>query len=159
MDSIDKKIVGTLQDNGRITNVELARMNELAPSSMLERVRRLEERGVIKGYRAILDPKLLGYSIEAMVMLNLDRHQATSIEDFEEAIRKISEVRACFHLAGQYDYVLNVVVRDIDHLGHTIKNEIGALRGVEKQETFLVLSSVKEDDGYSLASVKTKSTT
>ena len=85
MDAIDRKIITTLQKQGRITNVELARMNDLAPSSMLERVRRLEDKGIIQGYHAVLDPKAIGYQIQALVMLSLDRHQERGIEIFEKA--------------------------------------------------------------------------
>ena len=150
MDATDKRIVKSLQESGRMTNVELARLNSLAPSSMLERVRRLEDRGVISGYRAVLDPKKLGYQIEAIVMINLSRHVATGIEDFESGIAAVPEVKGCYHVAGQYDYIIQVAVRDIDHLGDLIKHKLSAIGGVEKQETFLILSTVKEDKGYSL---------
>ena len=89
MDSIDKTIISTLQKNGRTTNVELARLAELAPSSMLERVRRLEERGVIKGYRATLDPTKLGYNVQAIVMVSLEHTQLEKIDETEEKIRSI----------------------------------------------------------------------
>jgi Lrp/AsnC family transcriptional regulator, leucine-responsive regulatory protein len=150
MDAIDRNIIETLQRQGRVTNVELARMNDLAPSSMLERVRRLEERGVIKSYRAVLDPKTLGYNVQAIVMINLDRHQAGPIDIFEARIRAVPEVQACFHLAGRYDYIVHVVVRDIDHLGQVVKHTLAGIDGVEKQETFLALSTIKADEGYSL---------
>jgi Lrp/AsnC family leucine-responsive transcriptional regulator len=150
MDSIDKKILETLQQRGRITNVELAKRNNLSPSSMLERVRRLEEKGAIKGYRADLDPAALGYRVQAMVLITLSRHQMGSIDTFEESIRAIREVGACYHLTGQYDYLVHLIVRDIDHLGVVIKHTIGKIAGVEKQETFLVLSTVKSNAGFSL---------
>jgi Lrp/AsnC family leucine-responsive transcriptional regulator len=150
MDRIDRNIIATLQRQGRMTNVELARMNDLAPSSMLERVRRLEEKAVIKGYHAMLDPKKLGYQVEAMVMVTLDRHQASPIDAFESGVQDVPEVKACYHLTGRYDYVLHVAVRDIDHLGDLVKHRLGAIGGVEKQETFLILTTVKEDQGYPL---------
>lgn len=150
MDATDKRIIATLQRQGRMTNVELARMNDLAPSSMLERVRRLEERGVIKGYRAVLDPKQLGYLVEALVMVTLDRHQASPIDDFESGVLEVPEVKACYHLTGRYDYMLHVAVRDIDHLGDLVKHTLAAIGGVEKQETFLILTTIKEDSGYAL---------
>jgi len=153
MDRIDRNIIKTLQRQGRITNVELARMNDLAPSSMLERVRRLEEKGVIKGYQAVLDPKRLGYLVEAMVMVTLDRHKASPIDAFESGVLDVPEVKACYHLTGRYDYVLHVAVRDIDHLGDLVKHRLGAIGGVEKQETFLILTTVKEDRGYPLSPV------
>jgi Lrp/AsnC family transcriptional regulator, leucine-responsive regulatory protein len=150
MDAIDRNIVEALQRHGRMTNVELARMNDLAPSSMLERVRRLEERGVIKSYRAVLDPKALGYNVQAVVMINLDRHQMGPIDIFEARVRAVPEVMACFHLTGRYDYMVHVVVKDIDHLGVVVKHTIASIDGVEKQETFLALSTIKADEGYSL---------
>lgn len=150
MDPIDLRILRSLQANGRMTNIELARQSDLAPSTTLERVRRLEERGVIKGYRALLNAHAIGYGIEAMVMVNLGRHEALSIEDFEARIRAVPEVRASFHLAGRYDYLLHVVARDIDHLRELVTKNLAAIRGVEKQETFLVLSTLKEDEGCPL---------
>lgn len=150
MDQTDRRILESLQANGRTSNVELARSNGLAPSSMLERVRRLEEKGVIRGYRAELDPKRLGYTVQAMVMINLARHQETRIEDFEAGIAAIPEIKACYHVAGQYDYILHLAARDIDHLADLVKHRLSAIGGLEKQETFLVLSTVKEDHGYAL---------
>ena len=85
-----------------------------------------------------------------MVLITLSHHQMGSIDRFEESIRAIPEVSDCFHLTGQYDYLVHLVVRDIDHLGEVIKHTIGGIAGVEKQETLLVLSTIKETAGYSL---------
>ena len=148
MDQADLKILSVLQSHGRVANVDLARRCDLAPSTTLERVRRLEERGVIKGYRAVLDPQALGYGVQAMVMVSLGRHQSVSIEDFEAAIREIPEARACFHLTGRYDYLIHVAVRDIAHLRELVTKRIAALGGVQTEETFLVLATTKEDEGY-----------
>jgi len=150
MDAVDNKIIELLQANARITNVELARANNMAPSSMLDRVRRLEERGVIKGYTTLLDPQKIGVSVEAIVMICLGRHQERSIDTFEDSVRAIPEVRACWHVAGRYDYALLVAVRNIEHLGDLIKRELSSIPGIEKQETFLTLSTVKEDRGVSI---------
>jgi Lrp/AsnC family leucine-responsive transcriptional regulator len=150
MDQIDRKLISSLQTDGRMSNVDLARLVDLAPSTTLERVRRLEERGVIRGYRALLDPGALGFQVQAMVLINLDRHQAGPIDEFEARVRAVPEVKACHHLTGRYDYMLHVVVRDIDHLRDLVTHTLAATRGVEKQETFLVLSTVKEDCGYAL---------
>lgn len=133
-----------------MTNVDLARLTDLAPSSTMERVRRLEERGVIRSYRAILAPAKLGLEVQALVLINLDRHQAGPIEEFEDRIRAVPEVKACYHITGRYDYMLHVLVRNIDHLRELVTHRIGEIRGVEKQETLLVLSLPKEDQGYPL---------
>ncbi|MFH1144280.1 MAG: Lrp/AsnC family transcriptional regulator [Candidatus Eisenbacteria bacterium] len=150
MDHFDLRLVQALQGQGRIANVELARLCESAPSTTLERVRRLEEKGVIKGYRAVLDPHAVGLQVQAMVLINLDHHQAAPIDAFEDRVRSVPEVMACYHLTGRYDYMLHVVVRDIDHLREVIKHRLSTIVGVEKQETFLVLSTVKENEGYPL---------
>ncbi len=156
MDRTDQTILKTLQRQGRMTNKELAGVCDLAPSSMLDRVRRLEERGVIKGYSATLDPKKMGYEVQAVLMINLDRHQAGPIDVFEERIRAIPEVTACHHITGRYDYMVNITARDIDHLGELVKHTLGGIAGLEKQETFLVLSTVKEDEGYAINGVAKK---
>jgi Lrp/AsnC family transcriptional regulator, leucine-responsive regulatory protein len=150
MDPIDLNILAGLQANARVSNAELARANDLAPSTMLERVRRLEERGVIRGYRAALDPRSLGLGVQAMVMINLGHHQRVSIEDFEAQIRAVPQVLACHHLTGRYDYLLHVVAHDIDQLRELVTRRLAAIEGVDKQETFLVLASPKVDDGYPL---------
>lgn len=150
MDEVDRTLLAALQANGRISNADLARAVDLAPSSTLERVRRLEERGLVRGYRAILDPPSLGYQVQAMVLINLDRHQAGSIDEFEARVRAVPEVVTCLHVTGRYDYMLHVVARDIDHLRDLLTRGLGAIQGVEKQETFLVLSTVKENTGFSL---------
>ena len=150
MDAIDLKILHLLQQNARITNVELAKANDMAASTMLERVRRLEERGYIRAYRAVLDRRQLGLLVEAIVMISLDRHEAGSIDQFEDRIRAIPEVTACWHVTGRYDYAVHVAVRDNEHLGEVVKHDLGAIPGIEKQETFLTLSQVKEDRGLAL---------
>ena len=150
MDAIDRQIIAALQQNGRTTNAELARLSNLAASSTLERVRRLEERGVIRGYRALLEPQALGLHVQALVLINLDRHQAGPIGEFEDRIRAVPGVKACYHITGRYDYMLHLIARDIDHLRELVTHTIGSVRGVEKQETFLVLSMPREDVGCPL---------
>ena len=150
LDQIEKNILESLQKNGRMTNVELAKANGLAPSSMLERVRRLESRGIIKRYQAILDPKALGYDVHATVMMNLGRHVVNSIDDIQERIREIPEIKSCYSVAGRYDYIMQVVVCNIEHLETLIKHTLASMEGVEKLETFLTMSAIKEDEGYAL---------
>lgn len=150
MDQADLKILQALQANARISNLDLARACDLAPSTTLERVRKLEERGVIRGYRAAVDARALGFELQAMVMISLGRHQSNPIESFEAAVRGIPEARACFHLTGRYDYLVRVVVRDIEHLRELVTKRLAAIPGVEKEETFIVLSAPKEDEGQPL---------
>jgi len=150
VDDIDLRLLAALQENARRPNAELARHVGLAPSTTLERVRRLEERGLIRGYRAVLDPQGLGYHAQAVVMINLTGHQARSIDSFEAQVRALPEVKLCLNVTGRYDYLLHVVVRDIEHLRRLVSHELAAIGGVQKQETFLVLASAKEDQGIAL---------
>ncbi len=117
---------------------------------MLNRVKNLKEKGVIKGYRAIINPKAIGYNVQALIMINLSQHQMQSIASFEEKLIQIPEVKVGYHITGRYDYALHVVLRDIDHLATLLKDTLSKLPGLDRQETFLIFSSIKEENGYSL---------
>jgi Lrp/AsnC family transcriptional regulator, leucine-responsive regulatory protein len=148
MDDLDRKILKKLQVNGRKKNTDLARELGAAPSTMLERVRRLEERKVVQGYQAVIDPEKLGLAVQGFISITLDHHQKKKIRNLEEDIHNIPNVRACYHLTGRFDYLLHVAVKDLNQLGALVKNEITAIPGVGKVETFLVLSEVKHDEGW-----------
>ncbi len=150
MNQLDKNILETLQRQADISNKELAAQNGLAESSMLNRVKNLKEKGIIKSYRAVIDPKAIGYSVQALIMLNLSQHQFQSIASFEERLLQLPEVKVGYHITGRYDYAIHVVLRDIDHLANLIKDTISKLPGLERQETFFIFSAIKEDAGYSL---------
>ena len=150
MNRLDKSILETLQRQADISNKELAARNGLAESSMLNRVKNLKEKGIITAYRAVINPKAIGYNVQALIMINLSQHQVQSISSFEEQLINIPEVKVGYHITGRYDYVLHVVLRDIDHLATLIKNTLSKLPGLQRQETFLIFSSIKEESGYSL---------
>ncbi len=148
MDLLDRKILAALQIGGRRRNADLAREFGVAPSTMLERIRRLEEHGHLKGYRALVDPRSLGLSVQALISITLGQHSSTTIRPFEESIQNIPYVRVCYHVSGRFDYLAHVAAKDLDHLGRLVKEEIAALPGVGKSETFLVFSDIKEDQGW-----------
>jgi len=148
MDDLDIKTLIALQQNGRITNVDLARQLGIAPSTMLDRLRRLEDNGSIRGYRAIIDPKSVGMTLQGFVAVILTGHDKASIRSFENGIQNIPNVRASYHVTGRFDYLLHVAARDLAHWGELIKEQIAAIRGIAKLESFLVLSEIKEDQGW-----------
>ena len=148
MDHIDRRILESFQADARCRNADLARELGVAPSSMLERVRRLEERGYFKGFRALLNPKKLGYGVQALVSVSLAAYRTKTIHPFEEGVRRIPYVRVCYHVSGRFDYILLVVARDVDHLGALVKQQIASLPGVDRTETFIVFSEIKSDEGY-----------
>jgi len=148
MDELDQKILKALQASGRKKNADLARELGVAPSTMLDRVRRLEDSGIVKGYRATIDPKMLNLNIQAFISVSLYRHDAEHIRKFEEGLRRIPYVRACYHLTGRFDYLLYIAALDLNQLGVLVKKEIASLPGFGKSETFLVFSEVKSDEGW-----------
>ena len=107
----------------------------------------MESQGVIKGYRAIVDTDQLGLAIKAFISIRLGRHEKDTIRKFEDRIRKIHHVQACYHLTGRYDYLLHVVTADLTELGGLVKNVIAELPGYVTSETFVIFSEIKSEGG------------
>ena len=148
MDELDHRILQILRRDGRVKNADLARQCGVAPSTMLERRRRLEEEGVIRGYEAVLDERRMGLMVQGFVMVTLDHHNIKQIRQLEKDIEALPYVRACYHLTGRFDYMLHVSARDLDHLGLLIKERLAAIPGIGKLETFLVLSTVHTGEAW-----------
>jgi Lrp/AsnC family transcriptional regulator, leucine-responsive regulatory protein len=148
VDALDRKILTELQDDGRQTNAHLAEALGLSQSATHERVRRLERDGLIRGYRADVAPEGMDVGLQAFVAAELNAHSRGHIEDFERGILLVPGVRACYHVTGRFDYLVQVAVRDLEHLGALIKMDIASIPGVAKLETLLVLTEVKADAGW-----------
>ena len=148
MDKIDKHILKSLQESGRKKKRELAEEVNLAASTMLDRVRKLEASGVIKEYRAVVDAEKIGMKAQGFVFVSLERHMVKSIERFEEEIKQVPNVCACYHTAGRFDYLLHVIAKDLDNLGLLIKEKLATISGMGKIETFIVYSVVKPNIGW-----------
>ena len=156
MDHLDREILRALQLDARIKNAELARDLGVAPSTMLERVRRLEERGYFKSFRAIVNPEKLGWTVQAMVSVSLGQHSTKTIRPFEEAVKSIPNILTCYHVTGRFDYILHVVAKNLNQLGILVKERIASMPGVGKTETFLVFSEILNDQGYPLVETDEK---
>jgi Lrp/AsnC family transcriptional regulator, leucine-responsive regulatory protein len=148
LDALDRRILIELQRDGSLTNAWLAQALGLSQSAMSERVRRLEQDGHIAGYRALVSPASLGLGLQAFVAAELIHHSTECIESFERGIVAVKDVRACYHVACRFDYLLHVAVHDLEHLGRLVKHDIAAIPGVDKVETMLVFSEVKPDGGW-----------
>ncbi len=148
MDNIDRHTLKALQKEGRKKNYELAKETGLAPSTMLDRVKKLEDKGIIKGYRAVMDPEKLGLKAQGFACISLDRHQVKDIERLENEIKNIPNVRACYHITGRFDYLLHVVALELGDLGNLIKEKLATIPGMGKIETFIVYAEVKPDQGW-----------
>lgn len=145
LDNYDLRILEELQQDGRITNQELADRIGLSPSPCLRRVRALEEAGIIASYRAVLDSKRLGLNLMALLSISMDRHTPERFEHFEEAIAEMPEVLECLLITGrEADYQLKVIVRDMDHYQELLLRRITRIEGVSGVHSSFVLRRVVE---------------
>jgi Lrp/AsnC family transcriptional regulator, leucine-responsive regulatory protein len=146
MDEKDEKILEILQRDGRTTNVELARLVELTPSATLERVRKLEERGFIKGYAADLDPHALGLGLLAFIFVRADdtAEVFAGAEGTAEGLASLPSVQEVHHLAGEDCFLVKVRARDTDDLYRVLKEEFGQFKSIRSTRTTIVLKTVKE---------------
>jgi len=143
IDRYDRQILAALQEDGRISNQDLAERIGLSPSPCLRRVRALEEAGFLVGYRALVDPKALGLSLMALIHISMDQHTPERFEAFEKAVREIPEVLECLLITGQdADYQLKVVVRDMDAYQELLLNRITRIKGVTGVHSSFVLRRV-----------------
>ena len=149
LDRIDLTILDTLQRQGRISNVDLAKEVALSPSPCLDRVKRLEKEGYIKRYGAVLDAQMLGVGMSAFIQVTLDRTTADVFNQFRDQVVKIKEVAECHMVAGGFDYLLKLRVSDMinyrDVLGMIVE-----LPGVSQTHTYVVIEDVKEDLGIAI---------
>jgi Lrp/AsnC family transcriptional regulator, leucine-responsive regulatory protein len=143
MDHLDQAILRILQDDGRISNVELARRINLSPPATLTRVKALEEQGIIRGYTALLDAEALGFELLCFIQVGLQLHQPEQVNSVREAIRDIPQVLECHHVTGDYDYLLKVVARGRKDLEKFILEQLTPIRGIARIQTSLVLTEVK----------------
>ena len=143
LDRYDRQILELLQQDGRISNQDLANRIGLSPSPCLRRVRTLEEAGLITGYRAMLDAKKLGLSLMALIGISMDQHTPERFANLEASIAEIPEILECLLITGQQsDYQLKVVVRDMDAYQDLLLNKITRIQGVTGVHTSFVLRRV-----------------
>ena len=150
LDRIDLLLLAELQRDGRIPNAELAERVHLSASACLRRVQRLERDGVIAGYRAELDPEHLDLGLHAFVRVQLRQHDPQTVEAFARSVNEWDEVVACNALTGDMDYLLQVMVRDLDHFSRFLLDRLLGQAGVEDVNSSFVLRTVKPMRGWPL---------
>jgi DNA-binding Lrp family transcriptional regulator len=143
LDATDRKILKILQDDGRITNVELARRVGISAPPCLRRVRALEEAGYIRGYRALLDEKRLGYEVTVFALVHLSSQAEADLKAFEDFVRKEPLVRECWMLSGEIDFILKCVAPDLKTFQGFVA-ELTAAPHVRNVKTSLVLRNSKD---------------
>jgi Lrp/AsnC family leucine-responsive transcriptional regulator len=149
IDPLDRRILEILQNNARETQADIARDIGLAPSAVLERVRKLEARGIIRGYTTLVDPKALDLPILAFVAVRSD--ETGEDDHVAQLLAKIPEVLEVHHVAGEDCYLVKVRARDAEHLGVLLRTRFGRITGVRSTRTTIVLETVKETPRLTIA--------
>jgi len=147
LDRTDLRILRELQRDGRVPIVDLAKRVALSPTACQRRVRHLEEGGVIERYTALLNPAALGLEIQAFVQVRIERQSKDVTESFEAAVRKLPEVRACYVMTGDLDFLLHVFVADLKAFSDFAMHRLIGVPGVKDVRSSLVLESIKSDEG------------
>jgi Lrp/AsnC family leucine-responsive transcriptional regulator len=140
--SVDAKVVRRLMEQGRITWAELAAELGVTPPAAADRVRRLEQRGIIKGYAALVDPETVGCHLTAFVSVALEKPRYR--KPFLQLIHRMPEVMECHHVAGEDDYLVKVRCRDTRNLDDNVISRLKSLDGVARTRTTIILSTEKE---------------
>ena len=143
IDEIDVQLLNLLQADGRITNADLAKAVGLSAPSVLQRVRNLESSGIIRSYTALLDAERLGYRLTALTTVSLALHEAQPVERFRKAVQEIPEIVETYHVTGEFDFLLKILVRDMRHYEALLRDKILKIRGISQIKTSFVLGTTK----------------
>ena len=143
MDTIDKQILNELQNDGSLSNVELAKRVNLSPSPCLARVKALEASGLIRGYVALANAQALGLTVNVFISISLERQRKDSLELFEQTVASYPEVMECYLMTGDSDYLLRVVVKDIASLESFIVDRLAKVKGIANIRSSFALKQVR----------------
>ena len=143
LDAVDLRILAQLQQDGSLTNVELARRVHLSPSPCLARVKAMEAAGVIRQYVALADPKAVGLGLNVFISISLKEQSRESLSEFERSIAEHDEVMECYLMTGDSDYLIRVAVADIAALERFILNQLTPIPGIEKIRSSFALKQVR----------------
>ena len=152
IDRLDIKILNIIQSDGRIPNVDIARKVGLAPSAVLERIRKLEQAGVIRGYAALLDPRVIGQRMLAFIAVQTAEQPGE--DRIARTLARMPEILEVHHVAGDDCFLVKLRARDADHVGELLKTKIGRIPGVRSTRTTIVLGPEKETPALPIESVE-----
>ena len=143
LDKIDVKILNLLQENSKITNLELSKKIGLSPAPTLERVKKLEQTGVIESYHAKINPQKVDLSISTFVLVNVKWSKENALASFIERIKSINEIIECFVITGDADILMKVVCKDMQSYENLLFKKLAAITEVERIKTLMNLSTIK----------------
>ncbi|MGD1841353.1 MAG: Lrp/AsnC family transcriptional regulator [Thermonemataceae bacterium] len=144
LDKIDRKILQILQQNAKITNAQLSKEIGLSPAPTLERVKKLENAGLIKSYHAVLDTEKAGLGVNTFVQVSLTSHKKAVIDSFVEKINKIDNVIECYHMTGAADFLIKITAEDITSYQKLMLEQVSEIEEIENMQSMVVLSTFKK---------------
>ncbi len=152
IDEMDREILRLLQQNGRMTNAALAEAVGLTPTPMLQRIKKLEQRGIIRGYRAVIDPLAMGRGLLAYLAIQMTEHKLITHQGFVNAVLSLEEVLECHHISGEEDFLLKVLTKDMLEYEHFLLHRLTGIPGIARVKTTFVLSSPKMETAIPIES-------
>jgi Lrp/AsnC family leucine-responsive transcriptional regulator len=151
LDLIDRRILHYLQHDARLTTKEIADKLNKSLTTVHERIRKLETSGVIRKYVALIDKELIDKSLTAFTTVQLKEHAQTALSGFEKEAVKFPEVMECYHLTGQFDFLLKIAIADINEYHLFLRNKLATLPNIGSVQTYFVLSECKYETAYTLS--------
>ncbi len=148
IDAIDKSILRMLQHNSKLTIKEIAGKLNLTPTPIFERIKRLENENYITSYKAVIDRKKVGLSLLVFCNISLNQHEASFISKFEKDIQQFTEVIECYHIGGMFDYLLKVVVKDMDIYQNFIAKKLASVDNIRQVQSAFVMTEVKSTASF-----------
>ncbi|TDE42719.1 Lrp/AsnC family transcriptional regulator [Flavobacterium rhamnosiphilum] len=150
MDATDKKILMLLQQNAKLNTKEIAEKVGLSVSPTFERIKKLEQKQYIKKYVALLDGTKIGKSISVYCQVTLAVHSRELIDDFKKHINELPEIMGCFHVSGNYDFLLKIAVNDMNEYQKFIIDKLSVIKGISNVQSSFVMEEIKNDIAYTL---------
>ncbi len=143
-DKIDLKIMKILQENSKITNLDLSKKIGLSPAPTLERVKKLEQSGIIKSYHALVDTQSIGLSVKTFVLVSLAWQKENALNAFLEKIQAIEEITECYIITGEADFLIKIICKDIPTYEQLLFKTLSQIEEIERLKTLMTLSTVKD---------------
>jgi Lrp/AsnC family leucine-responsive transcriptional regulator len=150
LDETDLRILQLLQQDARLTNKQIAERTGKSVTPIFERIKRLEKEGFIQQYVAVLDSKKVGKGLIAYAHVQLRQHDHETMSKFEDTIIRFSEIMECYRMAGEYDYLLNIVVKDMDEFNDFVIRKLSLVYDVGTVQTYFVINEMKKNTVYNL---------
>lgn len=150
LDKTDLEILNHLQENSKFTHKQLSIKLSLSPTAIFERIKKLERTGIIRGYSAILDRKTLGKELMVFSHIKLEKHSQKNITEFEKQIKLLNEVHECYHVSGDYDYILKMTFSDMDSYREFMVKKLTTIPSIGSTHSIFVINEVKNEVGFRL---------